>query len=264
MKETVFKILGTSAGPGVPSFFCGCCACREAVSNPALARGRTGAAIIDADGSTLLIDASSDIRQQLAREGIRDIDQVFLTHWHYDHFGGVGELEYYVRLKRKEPLGFAVPPSAESQFAAAFPYMLDCLSCVPWEFGTTYRFGAIGITPLEANHSCETAGFLVESETRRLAYFPDTAGLPETTKKAVTGVDWLVCDATFHDENWFPDQHMSFDEAIELGKEVAARQTVLTHLAIHYSKPITDEELRRRLSSHPQVSLAYDGTQFIL
>jgi len=40
MKETVFTILGSSAGTGVPSFFCGCCACREAGNDPAAAARR--------------------------------------------------------------------------------------------------------------------------------------------------------------------------------------------------------------------------------
>jgi phosphoribosyl 1,2-cyclic phosphate phosphodiesterase len=212
----------------------------------------------------MLIDASPDLRRQLLKERITEIDRIFLTHWHYDHFGGLGELEYYVRLQRGEPLGFAVPPSAESQFAAAFPYLDDCLSCVPWEFGTTYHFGDVGITPLEANHGEETAGFLIESEIRRLAYFPDTAGLPGTTKRAVAGVDWLVCDATFHGDNWFPDQHMSVDQAIALGTEIGARHTVLTHLALHYSQPITDEDLRGKIARYPQVSIAYDGMRFSL
>ena len=264
MKETVFKILGSSAAPGIPAFYCGCCACQEAGDAPALARSRSGAVLVAANGGTLLVDASPDLRGQLLREGIKEIDQVFLTHWHYDHFGGLGELEYYVRLQRNEPLGFAVPPSAESELAAAFPYLLDCLSCIPWKFGLTCRFGDIDITPLEANHGCETAGLLIESATRRLAYFPDTAGLPEMTKKAVAEVDWLICDATFHDENWLPDQHMSVNQAIELGREVAARHTVLTHLALHYARPITDEELRSKISCYPQVSLAYDGMSFSL
>ncbi len=77
-------------------------------------------------------------------------------------------------------------------------------------------------------------------------------------------VDWLICDATFHDENWFPDQHMSVDQAIELGREVAARHTVLTHLALHYAHPTTDKELRSNISRYPQVSLAYDGMRFNL
>ena len=264
MKETVFTILGSSAGTGVPSFFCGCCACREAGNDPALARSRSGAALVAANGGTLLIDASPDLRGQLLREGIKEIDQVFLTHWHYDHFGGLGELEYYVRLQRKEALGFALPPSAAGEFAAAFPNLLDCLSCEPWEFGTAFQFDNISVTPLEANHGCETAGLLIDSGAKRLAYFTDTAGLPEATKKAVAEVDWLICDATFHDENWCPDQHMSADQAIELGREIAARHTVLTHLALHYASPITDEELRSKISRHRQVSLAYDGMRFSL
>lgn len=261
--DNLFRLLGTSAGPGVPSFFCGCRGCLEAQHNPALVRTRSGGALITPEG-TLLIDASPDLRSQLLREGIEHLEGVFLTHWHFDHYAGLGELEYYVKLLRHEPLTLVLPPSAEPLFAQAFPHLHDCFVCLPWTFGETYHFGRLRITPLAANHGIETAGFLVESTTRKLAYFPDTAGLPAVTGQLINEVDWLICDATFHDDNWLPNSHMSMEQAIELGKSVNARHTVLTHLAIHYSSPTTTAELHNKIAGRTQVSIAHDGMTFRL
>ena len=258
-----FKILGSGAGPGVPSFFCDCRGCCEARLNERHRRTRSGA-MLRAGTSTFLIDTSPDLRFQLLREHIDGIDGIFLTHWHYDHFGGLGELEYYVKLERKAPIPLYLPPTAIDSFNAAFPYMHGILEPSAWEFETPYEFDAVKMTPLPAKHGIETAGFLIESEVSNLAYFPDTAGLPEVTKHRVEAIDWLVCDATFNGFNWFPGAHMSMDEAIELGQSVRARKTVLTHMAIHYSKPITVQELEGRLRDFPNVLLAHDGMQFNL
>lgn len=253
-----FTTLGTGAGPGTPSFFCNCPGCREAQADPAQARTRSSALIAGGE-ENILIDAPPDLRVQLLRERVGRIDNVFLTHWHYDHFGGLGELEYYVKLERRVPIPFYLPPSAEAEFAAAFPNLPEIFRVSPWEFGRPYRFGEVSITPLAANHGVETAGFLVASPRARIAYFPDTAGLPAETLRLVDSVDWLICDATFYGDNWFPHSHMSVAEAILLGQRVGSRHTALTHLSIHYSTPVTSRDLTAAVAGQPNVSVAYDG-----
>lgn len=258
-----FTLLGSSAGPGVPSFFCDCCGCREARENPDLARTRSGA-LLRAGTCYHLIDTPPDLRHQLIRTPMMQVDEVFLTHWHYDHFGGLGELEYYVRLNRKRPIKLYLPPSAIDSFQSAFPTLLDVFDVDPWEFGCRYHLNGCTITPLPAAHGIETAGFLIVSENKKLAYFPDTAGLPQTTKQALEHLDWFICDATFTGENWFPNSHMSIEQAVALGQEIEAENTVLTHLSIHYSRSTTVRDLQTQLADTPNVLIAYDGMEFVL
>ena len=256
--EATFILLGTGAGPGLPSFFCDCVGCQEARNNPELARTRSGA-FLDTGTSKILIDASPDLRRQLIRENITQVDGIFMTHWHYDHFGGLGELEYYVKLARNEAIPIFLPPSAVRQFTDAFPYLTDVFEVKAWEFNKEYCLGELHLTPLPANHGIETAGFLLESKGNRLAYYPDTAGLPAASAAKVRGVDWLICDATFHGENWFPHAHMSIEQAVDLGHQIRAKKTVLTHLAIHYSVPVTATQLAEEVANYENVYVAYDG-----
>ncbi|MCM1565493.1 MAG: MBL fold metallo-hydrolase [Dehalobacter sp.] len=252
-----FKILGTGAGPGVPSYYCDCIACREAEENPRLARTRSGA-VIRTGRETILIDASADLRSQLVREKIKEIDYVFMSHWHYDHFGGLGDLEFYVKLHRQEAVKLYLPPEAVAEFQAAYPFLRDVFEVSLWQFEEKYQFENLTLTPLPARHSTLTAGFVLESG-RKAAYFTDTSGLPDSTAARIKGTDYLICDATFHGDNWYPHSHMSIKEAIKLGRDVEAKQTILTHLAMHYSEPVTVTELENQLRNHPGVSLAYDG-----
>lgn len=261
--KNMFKILGSGAGPGAPSFFCDCEGCREAQGNTALARTRSGA-FITTKHINILVDTPPDLRVQLLREKITKIDKIFLTHWHYDHFGGIGELEYYVKLKKKERLALYLPPSAVDEFARSFPDLIEVFEVIPWEFSRSYQFDEVAITPLPANHGIETAGFLIESANKRLAYFPDTAGLAMDVAEAVESVDWLICDATFYGDNWFPQSHMSVEQAIDLGRKVRATSTVLTHMSVHYSQPVTSNQLQAVIARYSGVMAAFDGMIFNL
>lgn len=253
-----FKILGTSAGPGVPAFYCNCPGCLEARLIPKFARTRTSA-FLDTGTNKILIDAGPDIRSQMINESIPEIDTIFLTHWHADHYSGLGEFEYYVRLHTQKPILLYMPGGAIEEFERTYPDLYDIFRIIPWEYHQKYTFADISITPLPANHGIETAGFLMESPNYKIAYFPDTAGLPEACIIALQGVDYLFCDATFHGDNWFPDSHMSVEQAVALGHAVKARNTFLTHLAIHYSNPVTTAELIKELSDEPDIDIAYDG-----
>ncbi|MBP2649249.1 MAG: phnP [Firmicutes bacterium] len=258
-----FKLMGTGAGPGTPSFFCECAGCLEARQYPKYSRTRSGA-VVKTEIGNILVDAPPDLRVQLLREQIKDIDNIFMTHWHYDHFGGLGELEYYGKLARKQKVPLYLPPSAQPEFAAAFPNLFEVFEVKSWSFGEQYWFGGLSITPLAACHGIETAGFLVETVNKRLAYFPDTSGMPATTAHKVKGVDWLICDATFCGDNWFPQVHMSAEQAIELGKALSVGQTVLTHMSIHYSRPVVNSELAALAAKQAGVKVGYDGMVFEL
>lgn len=251
------KLLGTGAGPGTPAFHCQCPACQEARKQPHLARTRSGA-IVDTAAGILLIDASPDLRHQLIREEVDHLDYVFITHWHYDHFGGLGELEYYVKLARKEPVKTFLPPEAIADFNAAYPNLNEVLDITPWKFGETYQIGDLRFTPLPASHGIQTAGLLLEGK-RKIAYFTDTSRLEEKTAERLAGVDAFVCDATFNDDNWFPESHMSVAETIAEGQRIEAKTTFLTHLSMHYSTPASVAQLTERIAAYPGVYLAYDG-----
>lgn len=124
--ERTFTFLGTSSGCGVPAFFCHCPACEAARKDPTKRRGCTGVAL--RGHGTTIIDASPDIRHQLNREGIDVIDDFFLTHAHYDHMGGLGEFEYFIRLYLMGTMPFHGSEHAIAEALKEYSYMDDCFA----------------------------------------------------------------------------------------------------------------------------------------
>ena len=282
--------MGTGASCGVPAFYCGCKACQEARVDPRAARDCSGLMIVGQQYT--LIDAAPELRIQLIREGVSSIDRLLFTHEHFDHIGGLPQLEFYVRLKTKTP----VPVYGGAQTIAAikqqYAFMLDTLDIHTIESFETLDFDGVRYTALPAAHNEGCFGYLIEKETvterqgtmrqgdgslmrqgdgslvssvsspssSRMAYFPDTGPLPLQTLECLYDLDTLIIDSTFSGANWMPKKHHSIDEAIALAEQLGPKQTYLTHLAMHFDEPITLKELTDRLSVYNgAISVAYDG-----
>ncbi|MEC4272670.1 MBL fold metallo-hydrolase [Adlercreutzia sp. R25] len=250
--------LGTGAGCGVPAFFCNCAACEEARRDPRARRGDCG--VIVRNTETTLIDTPPDLRHQLERESARHIDRVLWTHCHFDHLGGLGELEYMVRLSAMENLPCFSSPAAREGILAEFHYMDDILAFHDLAPFDAVSFDGVRYTALPVTHAPGTYGYLMETDRGRTFYASDTGRLPAETAERVRGCDTIIMDATFWGRNWSPNAHHSVRECIEEGLELEAGTLYLTHLAMHYDTPITLAELEAYLAPYEgRVKVAADG-----
>lgn len=256
-KQLVF--LGTGAGCGVPSFFCNCVACREASVEPRFQRSRC-ALLIRGEQNTL-IDAPPDLSAQLKRESIRQVDHFILTHSHYDHTGGMGELEFYVRVGRQQAIPAYMTPDSLAWLRAAFGFMEDCLYTQTVEAGWQFELDHVTYTGLEVTHAPGTFGLLLETPGgRRTAYIPDTGPLPAPTVEQLQGIDTLILGAAFWGRNWMPEDHLSVEDAVQIGLNLKVKKLYLTHLSMHHDTPVTNRELEAYLQTFgDHLHLAYDG-----
>jgi phosphoribosyl 1,2-cyclic phosphodiesterase len=152
--------LGTGASCGVPSFYCGCAACDEARDNPRAARDCSGLLIVGSQHT--LIDAAPELRTQLIRERIGRVDRALFTHEHFDHVGGIPQLEFYARLVSKEPFPIYAGSETLAAIEQQFGFMTDALVPHPLEAFEIKSFDGVDYTPLPATHSKGAFGFLIE------------------------------------------------------------------------------------------------------
>ena len=261
MAKHVFTFMGSGAGCGVPAFFCDCPACQEARENLRARRGDCGVMITGEERT--LIDTPPDIRQYFIRENVKYIDNLIFTHWHYDHVGGLGELEYMVQLLTKKALPTFASPYTMQSIGREFEYMMYCLARCEIQPFEELELDGVTYTALPVTHAQGTYGYLIETEQTRMFYACDTGKLPPETAERVRGVDILAMDATYWKENGYPQSHHSVQETIEEGFELDAKKIYLTHLCMHYAEPITLAQLEDYLKQYDgRVEPAADGLSF--
>lgn len=251
-------MMGTGAGCGIPAFFCTCPACEEARFDKSAQRGNCG--IMISGSERVLIDTPPDIRHQLNREGVSSVDRVIYTHAHFDHLGGLGELEYMMQLVTKERIPVEASQIALETIATEFHYMTYALDMQPVKEFASFEHDGVKYTPLPVTHAPGTFGYLIETERTRLFYASDTGRLPDETAEYVRGVDIAILDATYWGGNPYPQSHNSVQDAIDEAYELKAGTLYLTHLALHYVYPITLADLESHLERfNGRVRVGADG-----
>lgn len=286
------RFLGTGASVGVPSFFCDCPACQEALADPGFSRGASSLLIQSADPAAedgacfnTLIDTAQELRLQLLGAQVRTLDALVFTHEHNDHVSGLGVLEYYLRLQRAKPLPVYASAIVIAYLETHFDFMIELLDLHEIKPFAGFSLGGLSYLPLTATHNKGCLGYLISvpgdaasdpaapaaadpaaaptaapAAQRRCAYFPDSSRLSPPVQDLVRGSDIIIFDSTFNGDNWMPDVHMDIDSTMRYLCELDCRQGYLTHLAMSYDTPITAAELQRRLAGFdPRLKMATDG-----
>lgn len=225
-------LLGTGTSFGVPQIGCDCAVCHS--TDPRDRRGRT-AALVEAPGTTILIDTPPELRLQLLGSGTRQVDGVLFTHEHADHVAGIDDLRMF-SLRRTAPLVCYGSRETVDFLRASYRYIFDrdvtsyegtskprlALETLP--AGTEVSIAGLPVLPLAFEHGHSTVlGFRLG----RLGYLTDVKQVPPAERERLRGLDVLVLNALW----WRPHPtHLSIPEAIETARAIGARRTILTHL----------------------------------
>ena len=140
-------------------------------SVPSARRGLP-AVLIRRGGDRLLFDCGEGTQRQLLRSvGLPDLDSVFVTHFHVDHWLGLpGMLKSFALRERSEPLAIYGPVGLRSLIAemrvifGRLPYKCDVVELEPAE--TVERDGYV-IAAIPVHHKGESAfGYALVEDAR--------------------------------------------------------------------------------------------------
>ena len=248
-------ILGSGGSTGVPVIGKGWGACDP--KNPKNRRMRPSI-LVENGATTVLVDTSPDLRQQLLNAQVSRLDGVLFTHYHADHLHGIDDLRPINRAM-EQAIDVYADADTMAQIGKRFGYVLE-----PLAEGATFYYkptlnahhitpgdhlsiGDMDIDVFEQDHGiCKTMGFRFGS----MAYSTDVVELDEKAFEALAGVEtWII--GTLFDR---PHQtHAHVDKALDWIDIIQPRRAFLTHLG-----PDLDyDTLNARLPE--TVRLAFDG-----
>ena len=244
-------ILGCGTSTGVPVIGCLCHICRSADPR----NNRTRASIfIETEGVNILVDTSTDLRNQALARDISRIDAVLFTHPHADHIHGIDELRTFNMIQGEAAIPcFGNRPTID-RIETIFSYIFSKERHGGWRpnlelsvVDAPFQLSGITIHPITINHGATTIlGYRIHDA----AYLTDCSGIPESSLAELRGLNTLIVGALRQKPH---PSHFSIREALDVSANLAPRRTVFTHL----SHTVDYEGESAALPDG--VELAYDG-----
>jgi ribonuclease BN (tRNA processing enzyme) len=168
-----------------------------------------------------------------------EIDAVFISHHHGDHFSGLPFLllEYQYQTPRQRPLTVAGPPTTRDKVMELTHLLFPGLRSKPRsyeldfreiEHHRTERLDSIEVTPFRVKHFPDgiAYGFRVSADGRTLVYSGDTEWTDELARQS-EDADLLICECSTFSEK--VDFHMSHEELVLKRDDIKARRVLLVH-----------------------------------
>lgn len=217
----------------MPVPWCGCEYCEGGPE-----RLRAGL-MVETENTSLVLDVGPDIRQQLIEVGAETVDAFFATHCHFDHFGGLPELDNLGRFTESEVKLYGSE--------AIEDYMEEVFSWTDVDFEVIEDRKEIGdltveAFPVEHNDYLPMQGFSLTRDNKKVVYIPDLKALPDSEK--YRDADILFVDGMYlfkkHVEE--DDDHASGEKLKEEIEKVDAEKVVLLGNSEHFNQMTLQEE----------------------
>ena len=252
-------ILGCGSSGGVPRLGNQWGACDP--TNPANRRMRCSVLVQreTPEGITsVLIDTSPDMRQQLLNADCGDLDAVVYTHEHADHTHGIDDLRMIVINRRKVLPVYAddrTQTSLLGRFGYAFyqpegspyPPILEMRHIDKTPLEIEGAGGKITLSPIRVQHgTIEALGFRIGD----VAYLPDVSDIPETSVPLLENLSVWILDCLRETPH---SSHFDLKTSLKWIERMAPEHAILTNLHVD----LDHKALEARTPEN--VSAAYDG-----
>lgn len=212
----------------------------------------------------MLIDCGDGTLNQLEKAGrsYRDLDAVFLTHFHPDHISGLFPLIHALAgtpgFERRKPLTVVGPSGLRDIYECCMLSLMRnprTFEVKLIEIEDELRIGSLDVYSVGTDHTKNSVAYRLQMGKKSIVFTGDS-DYDERLFIFSEKADLLVADCSFPDSMKSPG-HMTPRECGLLAKNAKVRSLVLSHI---YPSPLSENELIKECRSvfRGEVTVAED------
>jgi len=224
-------ILGCGSSSGVPAIGNNWGECNP--KNPKNIRLRTSI-LVQSKKTTILIDATPDLRQQLLNSNANNVDGVLITHCHADHINGIDDFRFLNVIMNKEIQLYAkenIIKEIQERFAYVFEELVPeakgffykpCL--IANKINSDFVINDLKIKSFQQDHGfSESTGFRINN----IAYSTDVVNLNKNAFSKLENLELWVVDCLRFEPH---KTHAHYEKVMDWIAKLKPKKTVLTHM----------------------------------
>ena len=253
-----FTILGCGYSLGVPRIdgFFGSCDPK----NKKNYRTRCSA-IITSKKRSILIDTSPDMKNQLFKSKIKNIDNVFYTHEHADQTHGINDLRFFY-LKNRRRISVYADKKTKKYLLSSFKYCFKNVSEYPpiLKINNLKKLHVFNdfnekiiIKSIPVQHGkIKSISYIIND---KCAYASDVSKIYKKDLNYFKNLKYFIVDCLRYEKHY---SHFNLNDVLNLIKIIKPKKTILTNL----NSEMDYYTLKKKLPHN--VVPAYDGLSFLI
>ena len=191
-------------------------------------RRRRVSILVEEGETTLLVDTSPDLREQMLDANVSRLDGVLYTHDHADHTHGIDDLRAIFHIMRTPLQAYSdertldiLKKRFDYIFASQLGYPAICEGHI---IDGPFKVGEIEVIPFVQEHGPITSlGFRFGG----IAYSTDLNGIPDESKEVLKDLDVWIVDALRYKPH---PTHPHLEMTLQWIEELKPKRAILTHM----------------------------------
>jgi phosphoribosyl 1,2-cyclic phosphate phosphodiesterase len=240
--------LGTGTSVGVPMIGCSCETC---ISNDKRDQRLRASIMVQNNQNYIVVDTSTDFRQQILRTNVTFIDAIFITHCHADHVFGLDDIRP-MNFRTKKSISCFASKRTWEDVRQTFRYIFKPAGYQgipqidPHTIEGDFSIFGMKIEPLEVIHGrLPVTAFRFSAKGKSWAYVTDCNIIPEETLVRLTDLDLLIIDALRYKEH---PTHLNLEKTLNYIDQLKPRRALLTHISHDMKHEILSNQLPANIS----------------
>ena len=214
-------------------------------------------ALIKTKKMNILIDTSPDLRTQLLKNKVKNIDKVLFSHMHADQCHGINDLRVFF-IKNKKTIPVYADTSTSKYLVKTFSYCFKknfneypaILNINKLKKKLNFKEGGenIIIKPISVKHgNVDSICYIINN---KVAYISDVSEIKKKDFNHFKSLRYLIIDCLWYKKH---PSHLNLEESLNLIKFLNPKKAILTNLHSELDYNSLKKILPRNISP------AYDG-----